>query len=276
MNDVLKDPIVASTGDGLVRSTAEEPSAICRELWNRARAGLIGLRDAYRYSRDVGCSVWDFAIRIDELQADGLQSSDFRWLICKEFIEHAWEVAAANDDVRSFRRGPRLRFGRTSCFVLTTAGVGFVKSMLQHARQCRRRRRPLHRDVPCNGQGKHHPRRALTPVPKWDRDRQELRLGDVVVKQFKVPAANQERILAAFEEEGWPVRIDDPLPPIADQDPKARLHDTIVSLNRNQKHPRIRFSGDGSGQGVRWGAVVAPNQIAAVLPADGTRKPQAK
>jgi hypothetical protein len=113
-------------------------------------------------------------------------------------------------------------------------------------------------------------------VPKWDRDRQELRLGDVVVKQFKVPAVNQERILAAFEEEGWPVRIDDPLPPATDQDPKARLHDTIVSLNRNQKHPLIRFYGDGTGQGVRWGAVVGPNQAAAGHPVDGPKKPHAK
>jgi hypothetical protein len=67
-----------------------------------------------------------------------------------------------------------------------------------------------------------------------------------------VPAANQERVLAAFEEEGWPVHIDDPLPPSPDQDSKRRLHDTINSLNRNQKCPLIRFVGDGTGQGVRW------------------------
>ena len=48
------------------------------------------------------------------------------------------------------------------------------------------------------------------PRPKWDPERQELRVGDLVVKQFKVPAANQERILAAFEADGWPVRSDDP------------------------------------------------------------------
>ncbi len=72
------------------------------------------------------------------------------------------------------------------------------------------------------------------------------------MKQFKVPAANQERILAAFEEEGWPIRIDDPLPPNSEQDSKRRLHDTINSLNRNQKQNLIRFVGDGSGQGVRW------------------------
>lgn len=221
-------------------------------------------------------SEWDFAIRIDELQTAGLLSNDFRWLICKGFIEHACEIAPASDDVRSFRRGPRLRFGRTSCFVLTIAGVGFVTSMLQHARRDQRRRqRPMQRGPQGNGQGKRNSRRVPL-MPEWDRDRQELRLGDVVIKQFKVPAVNQERILAAFEEEGWPVRVDDPLPPVMDQDPKARLHDTIVSLNRNQKHPLIRFYGDGTGQGVRWGAVVAVNAPVATAAVDGERSLKAK
>ena len=62
-------------------------------------------------------------------------------------------------------------------------------------------------------------------------------------------------ILAAFEEEGWPPRIDDPLPPKPDQDPKRRLHDTINSLNRNQQHLLIQFFGDGSGQGIRWNLI---------------------
>ncbi len=70
-----------------------------------------------------------------------------------------------------------------------------------------------------------------------------------------MPAANQEAILAAFQEEGWCPRIDDPLAPKLNQDSKRRLHDTINSLNRNQKHALIRFLGDGKGEGVRWGFV---------------------
>jgi hypothetical protein len=93
-------------------------------------------------------------------------------------------------------------------------------------------------------------------IPQWDKERQELRLGDLVVKQFKVPAPNQELILAAFQEEGWPPRMDDPLPPHPEQDSKRRLHDTITTLNRHQKHRLIRFSGDGSGEGVRWELLV--------------------
>ena len=58
---------------------------------------------------------------------------------------------------------------------------------------------------------------------------------DLLVKRFKVPAPNQEMILAAFEEESWPVRIDDPLPVHPCLAAKRRLHETITSLNRHQR-----------------------------------------
>ncbi len=59
-------------------------------------------------------------------------------------------------------------------------------------------------------------------------------------------------MLSAFEEEGWPPTIDDPLPPVAGMDAKRRLHDTINRLNRNQKHRLIRFGGNGRGRAVCW------------------------
>ena len=62
-------------------------------------------------------------------------------------------------------------------------------------------------------------------------------------------------ILAAFEEEGWPSRIDDPLPPQPEQDSKRRLSDTIKCLNRKQASPLIHFRGDGTGEGVVWDTI---------------------
>ena len=56
----------------------------------------------------------------------------------------------------------------------------------------------------------------------------------------------------AFEEEGWPAKIDDPLAPQSQQDPKRRLHDTIKCLNRNQKNELLHFRGDGTGEGILW------------------------
>jgi hypothetical protein len=86
----------------------------------------------------------------------------------------------------------------------------------------------------------------------WDRMRRELRLGSVLVKRFRVPALNQELILAAFQELGWPQLIDDPLAPTAAQDPKQRLHQAIDRLNRSQIARRIRFRGNGTGKAILW------------------------
>jgi hypothetical protein len=269
---------MAADLEEIVSVAIEAPPEISQRLWSRASGGLVQLLEAHDFARDAGCNTWDFALGIDELQVAGLLSSDFRWLICKGLIEHASETAPGDGACRRFRKGHRLRFRKDSCFVLTIDGVAFVTWMLHHG-QRDGSRRPSWANLRERGGGRSRmPSEPplLPAVPVWDRDRQELRLGDVVVKQFKVPAANQERILAAFEEEGWPIRIDDPLPPVFDQDPKARLHDTIVSLNRNQKHPLLRFYGDGTGQGVRWGRVASPKSCRASRSANGEVKPKAR
>jgi hypothetical protein len=90
------------------------------------------------------------------------------------------------------------------------------------------------------------------PRPHWDALRRELTVGGQIVKRFRVPAPNQEAVLSAFEEEGWPAAILDPLPPQDEQDGKQRLHDTIKSLNRSRLARVIRFSGDGTGEGAFW------------------------
>jgi hypothetical protein len=48
---------------------------------------------------------------------------------------------------------------------------------------------------------------TTTDLPEFDRERRELRVGDVVVKQFRQPAPDQERIILAFQEAGWPARM---------------------------------------------------------------------
>jgi hypothetical protein len=73
-------------------------------------------------------------------------------------------------------------------------------------------------------------------------------------------------ILEVFQEEHWPPRIDDPLPPKPGIEPQRRLHDTINSLNRNQRHRLIRFFADGLGKGVRWAGLTTESPLI-----DGTR-----
>jgi hypothetical protein len=90
-------------------------------------------------------------------------------------------------------------------------------------------------------------------APIWDAARRRLSLAGRVVKQFRQPAVSQERILDAFQEDGWPPRIDDPLPPNGStQTPQDRLHDAIKALNAHQLEAHIHFYRDGTGHGVGW------------------------
>ncbi|MCH8047158.1 MAG: hypothetical protein IID44_25940 [Planctomycetes bacterium] len=100
--------------------------------------------------------------------------------------------------------------------------------------------------------GEENGRAGLIPGPHWDAETRELRIGGRLVKRFKWPATNQETLLAAFEEEGWRLRIDDPLPPVPGLLSTTRLSDAIKRLNGHQKNALIRFCGDGTGEGVTW------------------------
>jgi hypothetical protein len=95
----------------------------------------------------------------------------------------------------------------------------------------------------------------ISLLPGWNSVLRELHFGARLVKRFHEPADNQETILAAFEEEGWPLRIDDPLSPTPAISAKRRLRDAIKNLNRHQIHRLIRFRGDGRGQGILWEAL---------------------
>ena len=88
--------------------------------------------------------------------------------------------------------------------------------------------------------------------PVWNADIRELSFGKHVVKRYHTPAACQELVLTAFQEEGWPARIDDPLPPGSNGNPKRRLHGVINCLNRAHRIRAIRFHGDGTGTAVLW------------------------
>jgi hypothetical protein len=211
-------------------------------------ASLALLLKARAYASDVQRSVWDFAIEIHRLRATGVTDCDLRWLYCKGHIEHAIEVTVPEQCRRSFRAVRCLTFFDKSCFALTEEGAAFATQV------ARRMAVPTSSNGGrCNQGVPWEPRRS-TPATKpcWDAVERELCVGHALVKRFRVPAANQELVLSAFEEEGWPKRIDDPLSPAPEIDPKRRLHSTIQCLNRNQKCRLVHFHGDGYGRGVRW------------------------
>ena len=69
---------------------------------------------------------------------------------------------------------------------------------------------------------------------------------------YSYSSPNQEAVLAAFEEEQWPRRIDDPLRPVVNMDAKMRLRNTIRTLNVKQENLLIHFRAAGTGEHVIW------------------------
>jgi hypothetical protein len=204
----------------------------------RFAEGLRLLREARGYAEALGRNLWDFAVEIAALYRTGLSSSDLRWLACREFVAHAIETTRPGKQGRVYRRPGLLSFTTRSCFVLTEAG--------QVATAGAELGQPHHAAMTTS---------AVVPAPRWDAARRELRVGNAVVKHFRVPADNQELILAAFEEEGWPVQLDDPLPPRPLLDAKRRLVEAIKRLNHHQMLPLLHFEGNGHGNGLVWSLI---------------------
>jgi len=205
---------------------------------------------AHDYARSLGRDDWDFALELPSICSAGMTVNDLRWLLYEGYVEHACEVHSEGAPSRQFRDMGKRTFTQRSCFVITTRGVSLARQLCVDY--------PDAAHSPSTGLaatslGLTHPSNDLSAsTPHWDSDRRELRICGVLVKQFKLPSSNQEAILDAFEEEAWPIRIDDPLPPRSEMNSKRRLHDTIKSLNRHQKSRSLRFLGDGRGEGVRW------------------------
>jgi len=210
----------------------------------RLHAGLAVLLQAYDYAHELDRDVWDFAVEIGELLAAGLARADLRWLVCQDYIEQATELRVLRLGKRRFRRVGVLTFTDATCFVLTDRGAIHTR-MLAPALSSNETSKSL---SPRNELGNRGDK-----TPHWDADRRELHFGCQLVKHYSRVAPNQETILAAFQEEGWPPRIDDPLTNHGEDDPRQRLHDAIRALNRCQKKRLIRFRGDGTGCGVVWG-----------------------
>ena len=86
-------------------------------------------------------------------------------------------------------------------------------------------------------------------TPQWDGDRSRLLMDGKVIRTVSRLAKNVVQILRAFEDDGWPDRIDDPITgPEANQ--PTRLHEAIRSLNNGLT--MIRFRSDGTGTGIEW------------------------
>lgn len=228
------------------------------ELPARIRPALGVLLEAAHYAEETSGDIWEYAVELDQLTALGFTCNDFRFLVRKGLVEHQREVTLEGDDGRAFRPAGDLTFPEATCFILTDAGISTACRYCPAATAVASPSSPspdeeavrvtINRSFSENGRGA----KGEQSLPTWDSERRELRISGMTVKRFKWPATNQETLLAVFEEEGWPHRIDDPLPPHQDQDSRRRLSDTIKCLNRKQINQLIHFCGDGTGEGVTW------------------------
>ncbi len=221
-------------------------SGRCDQFPQKIQFAIEILREASDYADRTTGDPWEFAVEIQELRDLGLAANDLRFLVRKGLVEHAREVTGVGQDGRNFQQTGDLTFTKRTCFILTQDGVALSQGT-SGAKSGGNGSTPapiLALEEPAAD--------PITTLPTWDPERRELRIRDRVVKQFKWQAENQERVLAAFDEEGWPFRIDDPLPPQGEQDAKRRLSDTIKCLNRKQANELVHFRGDGTGEGVVW------------------------
>ena len=206
-------------------------------LSGQAPAGLALLLQAYDRARQLRVSAWDYAVALRDLHTAGLSDAELRLLVRIGCLEQAITMPRRAGKRLPFRLGERGRATERSCFVLTEAGADLARHTLL----------PQLNNPP---KGRRSRQRALKP--HWEAEARKLWVGGQLVKRFRMRAANQEMILAAFQEQGWPSWTDDPLPHAPGIDPKVRLHDTIKALNRHQKPYLIHFKGDGTGTRVGW------------------------
>jgi hypothetical protein len=197
---------------------------------------------AFAAACSEGHDVWQFAVEIDQLGALGLSHTDLRCLLSWGYLEHACERTRPGNNKRLFQPLGSLVLPKRTCFVLTAKGREIASASCAEVVRAANAtaREPI------------EAHRLVTEAPRWDGEACQLWWEKLLIKEFRRPAVNQELVLAALEEEGWPPRIDDPLPPASIIDPKVRLHDTIKALNRHHLHQILRFSGDGKGRGIQW------------------------
>ena len=209
--------------------------------------GAMGmLLEAARYADETGSDPWDLAVEIHQLRRLGLLDNDLRYLVRRQFALHACETSASIGSGRGFRSARDLCFTKRSCFVLTVAGIAAAAAHPDATSN----RQPVPPATIRGSRGDN--RNDAMERPFWDSERRKLFFGGRLVKHFRWLAANQEKMVCAFQDEDWPPRMDDPLTPSPDIVSKRRLSDAIKCLNRKQANRLLCFRGDGTGEGVSW------------------------
>jgi hypothetical protein len=84
-------------------------------------------------------------------------------------------------------------------------------------------------------------------LPVWSRATAQLTYQGKVIRILNAKGKDIRLILDAFEEQGWPSRVDNPLPGGKDS---RKLRRAIENLNKFLT--TLRFSADGAAAGILW------------------------
>jgi hypothetical protein len=206
------------------------------------RKALALLLEGHDCAQDLKVSPWEFATEAPVLLALGCTPHSLHWLLRKGYVQQAVPTTRS----RRGRRCPRGQGGKPSGqagFILTELGAAIARGIGSLAAAAEPG------DSPCRVRVAHRPE-----TPAWDHFAGELWFQSRLVKRFRNAASNQRAILDAFQSRLWPPRVDDPLP--WPEQPsiklKARLHDAIKNLNRDQTTRCLHFYGTDAGRGVGW------------------------
>jgi hypothetical protein len=168
-------------------------------------ATLRMLRESKRLAVSNNHDTWSLAVELHYLLAGGSNITILRWLVLERLIEHKKEMTRPEANQRRFQSSDSLRFGPRSCFVLSDKGLAFVVSTGATLETILGQ----NGSVIMKGNGKSNGGKAK---PHWDRKTRKLSVDAVLVKHFQVPAANQEQVLLAFQQQKWRRCVPNPLP----------------------------------------------------------------
>jgi hypothetical protein len=97
--------------------------------------------------------------------------------------------------------------------------------------------------------------REVPERPRWDPQKRQLWYGTVLVKQLKRLAPDQQLVLEAFQQAGWPEAISNPLAGETDAERRGRLRHVVKRLNRRRASDVLWFELARGGRGLRWRAL---------------------
>ncbi len=207
---------------------------------SQIRLAVKILHDSMTLGARTACDAWDFSTTLSTFRKAGVSEGVLRWLMCREYVEHAVECTGLSDPKRVFRESTSLGIFPRSCFVLTKDGVDFLTE-LKRTRS--------------NGDGSDSGVRGAEAVPHerpyWEESTHTLFWHECPVKRYRSEAPNQEAVLRQFQIQDWVACIPVSLALEHGINPKERLRETIKSINRNVRSS-LRFCQEGCGSRVRW------------------------